>query len=440
MGKSAGKWMKTLIFGKKSSRSNNSKPNNEKIDVPVSLYQRTELKTEENLQPHNSQDQVCISAKELNAQNDFERIREEQAAIDLQAALRGYLARRIFQRLKGIIRLQALIRGHLVRRQAISTLYCMFQIVKLQALARGRKIRNLNIGIQVRKRPNPLNRLVMASLGVNRSMQMLKLSSNGFAQKIIASSPNPMPLHFQYDSNDANSVLSWLERWSTSQCWQLLPKPKSGGCSKPQMFHTRRSSVTNVENIVSEFDKPMRYLRRVSSDKPVNCIEEDPALVLERVKRNLRKVNGSVLHKTNDSIPKTVTEPEKPRVREAETVIIKKNEEDENVEERKKSRRVVCDPVKQELSENDEPLKNIKRSVPGYMAATVSAKAKLRGQDGAENTNSITRRYSLPSLANAHFSVSPRAKTTGKLKNDRSLQLSRDGNVSVKVNQAEWRR
>ncbi|KAI7746216.1 hypothetical protein M8C21_026156, partial [Ambrosia artemisiifolia] len=202
MGKSPGKWIKTLIFGKKkknySSRSKYSTPNDEKRDVnqaPVYHDQTIELKTEENLLPKDSHDDVCISAAtqlnaqddvcisattELNAQNESDRIREEQAAIDLQAALRGCLARQSFKTLKGIIRLQALIRGHLVRRQAISTLYCMFQIVKFQALVRGRKIRNSIVGVQVGKR---CTLKVMYSAEVNTSIQILKLSSNLFAQK-----------------------------------------------------------------------------------------------------------------------------------------------------------------------------------------------------------------------------------------------------------------
>ncbi|KAJ0712967.1 putative IQ motif, EF-hand binding, P-loop containing nucleoside triphosphate hydrolase [Helianthus annuus] len=439
MGKSPGKWVKALIFGKKkSSRSKNSKSNDEKKrdvnQVPVSQYQTTEPKTEENLHPDNSQDDVNISATtELNAQNESDRIREEQAAIDLQAALRGCLARRSFKTLKGIIRLQALIRGHLVRRQAISTLYCMFRIVKFQALVRGRKIRNSIVGVQVGKR---CNLKVMCSVEVNTSMRILKLSSNRFAQKILALSPTPMPLHFHYDSNESNSVLSWLERWSTSRCWQLPPKPKSDHPSKPLKPHTRRSSITNVQIVASEFDKPIRNLRKVSSDEPLDYIEENPELVLERIKRNLRKVNSSVLHSTNDSVQNIITEPEleKLRVNEAETMMIKKNEEEDgNVNERKKWRRVVSVPVKQEFVENKEPSPikiKIKRSVPGYMAATVSAKAKLRGLDSpeVENSNTLTRRYSMPSMTNAGISVSPMAKTTGKLKTDRSLQLSRDGN------------
>ncbi|KAK1433742.1 hypothetical protein QVD17_10658 [Tagetes erecta] len=351
-------------------------------EIPVSLNQETELKIEKNLAPDNSQDDVCISATaELNAQNDSDRIKEEQAAIDLQAALRGYLARRTFQTRKCIVRLQALIRGH----------------------------------------------LIMCPVGVNTSLQILKLSSNGFARKILASCTAPMSLHFQYDFNEANSVLSWLERWSKSQCWHLLPNPKSGNeRSKPQNPHTRRSSVANVETIASEFDKPIRHIRKISSVETANCIEESPELVLERVKRNLRKVNGSVLQTRNDVVQKIIPEPEKHRANE--------KEHDNNNEIK-----TGFVPVKKESRESNEQ-SQIKRSVPRYMAVTVSAKAKLRSQDGPDNVITLTRRHSLPSLTNGNISVSPSAKTTGKLMNDRSLQLSRDGNVSVKVNQAEWRR
>ncbi|XP_076914648.1 uncharacterized protein LOC143573735 [Bidens hawaiensis] len=293
----------------------------------------------------------------------------------------------------------------------------MFRIVRFQALVRGRNIRNT------------CDLKVMCSVGVSTPMQILKLSSNGFARKILASSPTPMPLHFHYNSTEANSITSWLERWSTSRCWQLLPKPKSNHLSKPMKPHGRRSSVTNVEMIASEFDKSIRSVRKVSSLESINCIEENPELILERIKRNLRKVSSSILHNTNDStVQNMISEPEKLKANEAETVIIKKTEEkDENAKERRKPRRVVCAPAKQELIENDESLP-VKRLVPGYMAATVSAKAKLKGQDGYESFNTLTRRYSLPLMTDISCPVSPMAKTNGKLKNDRSLQLSRDGN------------
>ncbi|KAJ7949276.1 Protein IQ-DOMAIN like [Quillaja saponaria] len=58
---------------------------------------------------------------------------EESAAIKIQTAFRGYLARKALQALKGIVKLQAIIRGTAVRRQAMSTLKCLQSIVNIQS-------------------------------------------------------------------------------------------------------------------------------------------------------------------------------------------------------------------------------------------------------------------------------------------------------------------
>ncbi|KAI3500784.1 hypothetical protein L1887_36609 [Cichorium endivia] len=73
-----------------------------------------------------------------NTANEDESIRLQQAATKIQAAFTGYMARRAFWALKGILRLQAVIRGHLVRRE---TLHCMRAIVEFQAIVRGQIVR-----------------------------------------------------------------------------------------------------------------------------------------------------------------------------------------------------------------------------------------------------------------------------------------------------------
>lgn len=94
---------------------------------------------------------------------EIELSREDRAAIRIQAAFRGHLARQALRALKGLVKLQAVVRGYCVRRQARISLQCMQTLVRLQARVRARQVLTQNPAMRI-EAEKPLARPPMRNI------------------------------------------------------------------------------------------------------------------------------------------------------------------------------------------------------------------------------------------------------------------------------------
>ncbi|KAK9699531.1 hypothetical protein RND81_08G179500 [Saponaria officinalis] len=167
--------------------------------------------------------------------------KEEIAAIKIQTAFRGYLARRALRALRGLVRLKSLIEGQSVKRQAATTLRCMQTLARVQSQIRSRRIRmseeNQALQRQLQqKHETELEKLRMGD-SWDDSTQSKEQIEASLQSKQEAAMRRERALayaftHQQPRKNNKNSNLtfmdpnnpqwgwSWMERWMAARPWE----------------------------------------------------------------------------------------------------------------------------------------------------------------------------------------------------------------------------
>nr|VDD16046.1 unnamed protein product [Brassica rapa] len=76
---------------------------------------------------------------------------QHASATKIQAAFRGYMARRSFRALKGLVRLQGIVKGYSVKRQTVNAMKYMQKLVRVQSKIQSHRIRTSENQTQVEK-------------------------------------------------------------------------------------------------------------------------------------------------------------------------------------------------------------------------------------------------------------------------------------------------
>ncbi|XP_010938654.1 protein IQ-DOMAIN 3 [Elaeis guineensis] len=190
--------------------------------------------------------QAAAEVVRLTGTPSYHRSRQI-AAIKIQTAFRGYLARRALRALKGLVRLQALVRGQAVRRKTAITLRGLQSLMRIQLLTCASRVRitedhqacdgkdlvhrkpkdtediktMLQESNERRWEGSILSKEEVDAMQKSRREAALKREraveyASGHQERLNARRPTT-PSSKELDFGDLNHRWSWLEQWVGSQ-------------------------------------------------------------------------------------------------------------------------------------------------------------------------------------------------------------------------------
>ncbi|XP_052625145.1 protein IQ-DOMAIN 18-like isoform X3 [Lactuca sativa] len=310
-------------------------------------------------------------------------VKHHFAAILIQTSFRGYLARRALQALKGIVMLQAVIRGQNVRKQATITLRCMQALLRVQSRLHDQRSRLSHDGgrksvmaetptfleskylqdIRQRKsmsrdgscipddwsdRPHSLEEL--DAILQSRKEREASLAT-AFSQQKLSRNPSTM------DEKELEESASWLDRWIEAKQWENQRTSRAS--------LDRRDSIKTVE---------------IDTSRP-NSRSGTSAYKLQQYHAS-HYIPNSPSRRSSYS-PSTGQQPITPspiktkpiQIRSASPHCSKEERSylNTNIHSLRSTPRVSGSMFRYSTCVND-------MAIPNYMAATESAKAKIRSQ------------------------------------------------------------
>uniref|UniRef100_A0A6M2F564 DUF4005 domain-containing protein n=1 Tax=Populus davidiana TaxID=266767 RepID=A0A6M2F564_9ROSI len=168
----------------------------------------------------------CVNNSVANVSGSL-GLREDLAAVKIQAAFRGYLARRALRALKALVRLQALVRGHIERKRTAEWLHRMQALLRAQSRARAGRAQISESSHSSSKSsrfhhpgpatPEKFEHAIRARSGKYEQSSILKRTGSKCKGRAIG------------DPDAAHLSLNWSDRRMDDQTWDhQVPLPGTG--------------------------------------------------------------------------------------------------------------------------------------------------------------------------------------------------------------------
>uniref|UniRef100_A0ACD6A0K3 Uncharacterized protein n=1 Tax=Avena sativa TaxID=4498 RepID=A0ACD6A0K3_AVESA len=302
--------------------------------------------------------------------------REDRAAVRIQAFYRGYLARRALRALRGLVRLQALVRGHQVRRQVRQTMRCMQALVRAQDRVRARR---LTSHADTRGRPPAA---VPAHGGGRRSYGHDRLFFDDEQGDEDAETEEAQVRRPRNRQSSVGSVSPFQEGWDAVTRAGSLRRHGDAAAWPPAYAHgfqqhehkVRPPARSPLYMLPRANAIPSMSVRKVISPSSVRSNSSSKSLQLQRDEQDKRKAGWHWLERCTapDGVP-----PEQAiqhLAAETSFVTALATASTEGVSERT----VEMEPSRKSPPKDLYPVRAGAEAIPGYMAATQSARAKAR--------------------------------------------------------------
>ncbi|XP_062207345.1 protein IQ-DOMAIN 3-like [Phragmites australis] len=259
--------------------------------------------------------------------------REELAAIKIQTAFRGYLARRALRALRGLVRLKSLVDGNAVKRQTAHTLHCTQTMTRVQTQIYSRRVKMdeekqaLQRQLQL-KHQRELEKMkidedwdhshqskeqVEASLLMKQeaALRRERALAYAFSHQWRNSGRTITPTFTE--PGNPNWGWSWMERWMTARPWESQvaseKDPKDCALTKNSSTSAVRTTVPRAISIHRPAT-PNKSSRPPSRQSPSTPASKGPST---SGKTRPASPRGSWLYKEDDLRSITSIRSERPR-------------------------------------------------------------------------------------------------------------------------------